>query len=142
MNLTTKPGEDQASGQPAPYTATSNLVFGQVVATRHTFPTIAEIASNVASLLGVQTFPVKGKDPLRGHQWRTEKARTTPGLQASTAWAHATGYAITALPGSDLYIVDSDSLTFLRQLLGKFPDILLHTPVVYSGNRRLAADGH
>ncbi len=133
----------QASNLTAPAAENPNrdLVFGQPVETNSDQPSIREIASHVAQILGCQTFPTNEKIPAPGHEWCSAKLRTTPGPQDAedATWAAATGYGITALPGDNLVIVDSDGLDFLRRLAEEFPGILQETPITYSP---LAADGH
>lgn len=120
------------------------LVFGQPVESKTNEPSLRDIADHVARILGCQTFPVDGKIPSQGHNWRYGKFRLTPGVQEATskAWAKATGYGILAVPGSDLVIIDCDGQAFLARLLTEFPHLLLETPVTYSGDIMLAVDGH
>src|SRR5579859_7583675 len=122
-------------GNPIP----SLIVFGLPV---HG-DTLRTLAVRVANLLNCQTIPVSGKSPAAGHKW-FDTQRKTPGVQKTNdhAWEKATGYGILSLPGDNLYIVDSDSLTFLTHLLGEFPGLLQTTPVVYSGDVILAVGGH
>jgi len=143
MNHTINPSGDKGGAVPA-WFALPRLVFGQLVATEYEYPTLREIAKHVALLLGAQTFPTDGKGPLYGHKWGSDKELAAPGVQdtAPGAWEQATGYAIAALPGSDLYTIDVDKFSFLARLTEKFPRLLLETPLTYSGDLNLAMDGH
>src|SRR5579859_4713439 len=105
--------------------------------------TLREIAHHIAALLRCQAFPVVGKTPAASHQWLAAQCKT-PGCQraADHAWSEATGYALLSLPGDDFYLLDSDSLIFLSNLLTEFPRLLQSTPVIFSGDAILAAGGH
>ncbi len=97
------------------------------------------LAGEVADILGVQTFPVVGKKPPRGYRWgwKSGHFQTTPGVQTLDPkwWETATGYGITALPGSDLYIIDVDMPEFTELLYKTLP--VLQTSLIVEG-----APGH
>jgi len=116
-------------------------IFGQTVAARD-HPTIRDIAAHMAQRWDIETFPLVGKKPPKGHEWRTNQKRGFPGVQAASdkVWVQATGYAITPVQGSDLCIIDCDSLAFLRRLFADFPQ-LTHTSMTLSGDPVLAVEG-
>src|SRR5512143_62953 len=123
MYSTTGRWHDQQSCATAHQFPLPALVFGQPVATEQPQPTLREVAARVARLLEVETFPLVGKEPSRGHKWGIDRQRRSPGVQPASAkaWAQATGYGIMPVQGSDLYILDCDSLPFLHQLFTDFP---------------------
>ena len=117
-------------------------IFGQALAARD-HPTIRDIAEHMAQRWNIETFPLVEKKPPKGHEWRTNQKRGSPGVQFASdeVWAQATGYAITPVQGSDLCIIDCDSLIFLQHLFADFPR-LVHTSMTFSGDPVLAAQGH
>jgi len=92
-----------------------------------------QLAQDVAHRLGMQAFPLIGKFPFADYHWQ-EKNRQTPGVQDADPgfWQEATGYALMALPGSDLYVIDCDSAAFQDHLFEALPE-LRQTRMVHSG---------
>lgn len=143
MNNSIKKHPRQPSGDSLSRLTLPQAVFGQPVATTNKHIAIRDLAQTAIDVLvNAQAIPLSGKAPYRGHRWRTEKFRATPGLQdaAPEVWEQATGYGLLAVPGSDLYSIDSDSLDIVQPLLAAFPDIFT-TPMTFSGDPGRAIAG-
>ncbi|MBX3082952.1 MAG: bifunctional DNA primase/polymerase [Anaerolineae bacterium] len=99
---------------------------------------IFDIANNYARRLECEAFPVVGKAPALGHEWR-QNALGRPGTHQATydAWNAATGYALTPIPGSTLAIIDIDDPTFAPKLLEKFPALRTALTVSRDNHRHI-----